>query len=70
MRLSSLSVANLKAADHARIVLNDQLYLVEVSRNGNVAFLHSGDAIMNYPTAELARRAIRRLRPDLEPTTI
>ncbi|MGK2849260.1 MAG: hypothetical protein ACSLEX_04340 [Minisyncoccota bacterium] len=68
--MTKLSRENLMVADRARILFTDQLYLVEVAKNGNVAYLQSGDGIMTYPSAELARRAVRRIRPDLEPTTI
>lgn len=70
MRLTKLSTSNLKIADTARILDKGCGYVIEVSLEGNIAYLHSRPGLMFYPTAERARQAIRRLRPDLEPTTI
>ena len=69
-RISKISVENLKVAD--KIVIEPMLdeYVVRVEKNGNPAYINGGATIMLYPTVQKARRAVKRLRPDLEPTTI
>lgn len=71
MKMTSISKSNLLAADSVQIMPFDAGgYGVKVWRGDSVAFLHAADSIMIYKSAELARRAVRRLRPDIEPTTI
>jgi hypothetical protein len=70
MRLNKLSISNLQVADEIRIESNAEKFMVRLVRCGNAAYLHTGSDIMLYPSIEHARRAIRRIRPDLEPTTI
>lgn len=70
MKMTKLSVENLKVADQIQLFrADDGAYLVRVSRDGNVAFLHSGEGIMRYPTAYHAIRAIAR-HSSIKPTTI
>lgn len=71
MRMTSISMSNIMAAESAQIISFDAGgYGVKVRRGDTVAFLHAADAIMIYKSLELARRAVYRLRPDLKPTTI
>lgn len=75
-RMTKQSVENLKVADQVRFFREDHKnnrydgILVEVSRKGNRTFLHSAEGIMVYPSVLVARRSVRRIRPDLEPTEI
>lgn len=71
MKMTAISKSNLLAADSAQIMPFDSGgYGVKVWRGGAAAFLDAGSSVMIYRSADLARRAVRRLRPDLEPTTI
>jgi len=71
MKMTSISKSNLLVADSAQIMrLDAGGYCVKVWRGDASAFLHAGFMIMAYKSPELARRAVRRLRPDLETTTI
>jgi len=71
-RLTATSIANLKAADKCGYTDMDFLVgvTVWVERNGNRAYLCGSSMVLVYPDQKAARRAIKRLRPDLEPTTI
>lgn len=69
-RMTKTSKANLTICDACGIDSSASGVLVWVSRNGNRAYLHDGDGPIEYPTAALARRAIRRVRSDLEPVSI
>jgi hypothetical protein len=72
-RMTKTSIANLKVADSARIerFQGGPSCLVSVWKNGNRAYLCGADQnkIM-YSSPMVARRSIRRIRPDLEPTEI
>lgn len=71
MKMTSISKSNLLVAESAQIMPFDAGgYGVKVWRGDSAAFLHAADSVMVYKSAELARRAVRRLRPDLEPTTV
>ncbi|MGB3222959.1 MAG: hypothetical protein WBB23_09170 [Desulforhopalus sp.] len=69
-RLSKISKENLLIAD--KIVIEEKVGFctVRVEKGGNAAYLNGGETIMHYDTVQKARRAIKRIRPDLEPTTI
>jgi len=70
-RMTKTSVENLKVAEAAKYyAVCSSGWLVAVERNGNRAYLSDAEAPIAYPTQTLARRAIRRVRPDLEPTEI
>jgi len=69
-RLTATSIANLKAADKCGYMEKDDGVYVWVERNGNLAYLCGSLLMLKYPDQKAARRAIKRLRPDLEPTTI
>lgn len=71
MKMTSISKSNLLASDSAQIIAFDAGgYGVKVWRGYSSAFIHAACTIMVYKSPELARRAVRRLRPDLEPTTV
>lgn len=70
-RMTQTSKANILAADRAELVpLDDGGHGVKVWRGDKAAFVSHATGPIAYPTATLARRAVKRLRPDLEPTTI
>lgn len=69
-RMTKLSVENLRVADCVKIELTIYGYLVAVSREGNVAYLSDASAPIVYSSEIAARRAVKRLRPDLEPVSI
>jgi hypothetical protein len=70
MRLNRVSISNLRVADEVQILSSDKKFMVRVVRGGNAAYLHTGNDIMLYPTVAHARRAVRRVRTDLEPITL
>lgn len=70
-RMNKTSKSNIAVADAAQVHPVDGGVLLSVSRNGNVAYVHGSDfAPILYASAAAARRALQRIRPDLEPTTI
>ena len=74
-RMTQTSVANLKVADRAgfeHIEYDDGqiAVLVWVERKGNRAYLAGKSGPMAYPDMLKARRNVKRIRPDLEPTEI
>lgn len=74
MRMNKTSIANLMVADFIKFELFEcgPSVLVSVWRSGNCAYLQggtSGDDIA-FSSVSVARRSIKRFRPDLEPTTI
>ena len=74
-RMTKQSVENLKVAEAVRLepTENEGIYygtMVAIYRNSNKAYLHCSDGPMVYPSLLVARRSIKRIRPDLEPTEI
>ena len=70
-RLTATSIANAKSADKAGYTtLDSGGVAVWVERNGNRAYLTGSRSVMAYPDQASARRAVKRIRSDLEPTTI
>lgn len=70
-RMTKTSKENILVADRALFhEARSGGWLVVVERKGNRAYLSDLDGPIAYPTQTLARRAIRRVRPDLEPTEI
>ena len=70
MRMTKTSKANLLTCDDARIepaVVGG--FLVRLQKSRMVAYVTSSDSVLVYPTVLAARRAVKRIRPDLEPTT-
>ena len=70
-RMTKTSLENLKVADAAKYHEGTAGgWLVALEMKGNRAYLSDIDGPIAYPTQTLARRAIKRVRPDLEPTEI
>lgn len=69
-RMTKTSIANLEVADRCAFQWMPHGVVVWVERDGNRAYLHDSEGPMLYPSAALARRAVRRVRPDLEPVSI
>lgn len=70
MRMTKTSKANLLTCDSARIepaVVGG--FLVRLQKSRMTAYVSSSDSVLVYPTVTAARRAVKRIRPDLEPTT-
>jgi len=68
--MTKTSRANLEVADRCGFMETPAGVTVWVERTGNRAFLHDSEGPMVYPSSALARRAIKRIRPDLEPVSI
>jgi hypothetical protein len=74
-RMTQTSIANLKVADSAGfepITYADggSAVMVWVERNGNRAYLCGTSGPLPYEDKVKARRNVKRIRPDLEPTDI
>ena len=73
-RLTRTSVANLKVCNSVQLVKvehrGETFYTVSLKRGEAVAYLCGSKSVVTYPTTFAARRAIKRIRPDLEPTEI
>jgi hypothetical protein len=69
-RMTATSRENVKVAEKAELVPLDVGWGVKVWKGGKAAFVSSPDGPMVYPTRTLARRAVRRIRRDLQPTEI
>lgn len=69
-RMTKTSRANLEIADACGVVAGASGWMVWVERNGARAYLSDSAGPLEYKTDTLARRAVKRIRPDLEPTTI
>ena len=73
-RVTRTSVANLKVCDSVQLVKvehrGETFYTVSLRRGDAVAYLCGSRSVVSYPTTVAARRAIKRIRPDLEPTEI
>lgn len=68
-RITAQSKANIKAADRAELVASSGDQMVKVWKEGKAAFICGKEGPMLYPTANDARRAIKRIRPELELTS-
>lgn len=71
-RMTKQSSENLKVADSVRIVALDDGsgFMVMAFRGERSAVLQCSDGPMVYPSVLVARRSVRRIRPNLEPTEI
>jgi len=75
-RMTATSVANLQAADKVGFYdstdYNGNVFgvMVWVEKGGRRAFLSGSKTPLIYKDRTQARRAVKRLRPDLEPTDI
>jgi hypothetical protein len=68
-RTTAQSKANIEAADRAELVATDDGHMVKVWKGERAAFVCGKEGPMIYPTADLARRAIKRIQPSLELTS-
>jgi hypothetical protein len=76
-RMTATTVANIKASNNSGFYPArdgfDQVYgfMVWVSKGEGIRSVVCGSrAPIAYPTKELARRAVKRINPSLEPTDI
>lgn len=73
-RMTKTSKENLLVADRIKIekVKSDYYtsFLVAIYKDGNIAFLSDAEGPISYLSLAAARRVVKRIRPDLEPTTI
>jgi hypothetical protein len=69
-RMTKISRENLKGADTVRIEFCDSGgFFVRVSRGDRVGYIFGADGfILTYPSPGAAERAIKRIRPDVNPT--
>lgn len=68
-RITAQSKANIQAADSAELVTFEDGQTVKLLLRGRSSFVCGKYSVMLYPTANDARRAIKRIRPDLELTS-
>ena len=68
-RITAQSKANIQAADRAELVASGEEQMVKIWKEGRAAFVCGKEGPMLYPTANDARRAVKRLRPKLELTS-
>jgi hypothetical protein len=70
-RITAQSKANIQAADRAELLEMKDLgcFTVKLWKGERCSFVSGRQSIMPYPTANDARRAVKRIRPDLELTS-
>ena len=71
-RMTKISKENLLVADRLMIEQSDSngWYYVKVYRKGMMSYLSDSKGPILYYTTKDARWSVKRIRPDLEPTTI
>lgn len=70
-RMSRLSLENLKVADRAELIAAiGGGYGVKLWRGDSACIINDGSAPIRYNDAAHARRNLRRVRPDLQITSI
>jgi hypothetical protein len=71
-RMTKTSKENLLVADRIEIEKNRNYddFAVVIFRGGKMAYLSDKQGPMTYKTIQEARRVVKRVRPDIEPTTI
>lgn len=75
-RMTKTTIANLKVADCIGFDSVPDVpdapgaVMVYVERNGNRAYVSGSTGPLVYENSEKARRNLKRIRPDLEPTWI
>lgn len=68
-RMNRTAVENLKVCESVEIVKHaDDAFSIAVYLSGNCSKIHGANGEIFYGSESLARRAIKRLRKDLEPT--
>jgi hypothetical protein len=72
-RITAQSKANIQAADRAEIIelmdLEGDRFTVKVWKSERSSFIMGSQSVILYPTANDARRAEKRIRPELELTS-
>jgi hypothetical protein len=70
-RITAQSKSNISAADRAEMVefKDGDGFMVKIWKEGRSAFVCGSESVIVYPTSNDARRAIKRIRPDLEITS-
>lgn len=71
-RMTKTTKANLQAADRVEIDNSSStgVYQVRILKGGKLAYLSDSQGPICYKSISAARRVVKRVRPDLEPTTI
>lgn len=74
-RMTKTSKENLLVADKLQIVSvtfedSSVAFMVRITKGGKMAYLSDSEGPINYKSISQARRTVKRIRPDLEPTTI
>lgn len=71
-RMTKTSKENLLVAERIEIYFNStsQAYNILVYRGERFGYLSDASGVINYDSISDARRVTKRIRPDLEPTTI
>jgi len=71
MKMTELSKQNLLIAESVQLEpVDGGGFMLRVKRGDSIGYISGRDGIVNYKTPELARRAVKRLRPDLPLTSI
>jgi hypothetical protein len=72
-RLTAQSKSNIQAADRAEMVdfqeVEGPSFTVKIWKEGRSTYIHGSESVMLYWTEKDARRAVKRIRPDLEITS-
>lgn len=71
-RMTKTSKENLLVAERVEIYYNatSSRYNILVYRGDRFGYISDGFGVINYNSVTDARRVAKRIRPDLEPTTI
>lgn len=71
-RMTKTSKENLLVADRIQIERrwNYDAFSVVIYRGDRMAYLSDSNGPIDYKSVVEARRVVKRIRPDLEPTTI
>ena len=71
-RMTKTSKENLLVADRIEIYYNatSERYNILVYRGERFGYISDSSGVINYESITDARRVTKRIRPDLEPTTI
>lgn len=70
-RMTAVSRANLRLADRVQFIdLGEGETGIKAWRGESAAVVCTGEGPARYPSETAARRAMRRIRPDLEPSTL
>lgn len=66
-RLTRTAADTIRAADRVALVHLDSVdaWAIKAYRGEAAGFAHGSESLMTYPTQQAARRAVRRLAPDV-----